>query len=224
MGLMRLSNPGRTVVIAIVLVGVTSLPTKAFPGPPERVSTSSGQAKQSSNRQPTSTSAKQVVMLIEYRNAQYSFCFSLPESWRGYSIVVDRWKGYSNSDGNVVVQQGPIISIRHPRWTRANPWQDIPIMVFTHAQWRSIQNDEFHIGAAPIGPSELGRGRRYVFALPPRFDFSFPTGYEEVEEILRSNPLRGGCQTRGDQHEEKIRDKVPRSSAMVGANSASNKT
>jgi len=79
MGLMRLSYPGRTVIIAIVLVGVTSLPTKAFPGPQERVTIPSGQTKQSSNRQPTSTPAKQVGMLIEYRNAQYGFCFSLRE-------------------------------------------------------------------------------------------------------------------------------------------------
>jgi len=200
MGLMPLSNPSRTVIIAIVLVGVTSLPTKAFPGPQEQVTTPSGQTKQSSNRQPTSIPAKHVGMLIEYRNAHYGFCSSLPESWQGYSIVIERWKGYANSDGDVVVQHGPIISIRHPRWTRANPRQDIPIMVFTHAQWRFIQNDEFHVGAAPIGPSALGHDRRHVFALPPRFDFSFPTGYEEVEQILKSTPLRGECQSRGDQH------------------------
>ena len=44
-------------------------------------------------------------------------------------------------------------------------------------------------GAAPINPSELGRNKRYVFALPPRYNFAFPTGYEEVEEILEGKPL-----------------------------------
>ena len=63
-------------------------------------------------------------------------------------------------------------------------------MVFTLAQWDSLQQDKFHIGAAPIGPSELGRNTRYVFALPARYNFAFPTGYEEVEKILEDNPLK----------------------------------
>lgn len=200
-GLMRLSNPGQTVIIAIVLVGITGLPTKAFLGPQKQVPTPSGQTKDSSSRQPEPTPARQPGTSIEYRNAQFGFCFSLPEGWQGYSIRVDRWEGYTyGSHGYGVVQQGHTVSIRHPQWTSANPRQDIPIMVFTRAQWGSLQRGEFLVSAAPIGPSELGRNRRYVFALPPRFDYAFPTGYEEVEQILRSKPLRGGCQARGDQH------------------------
>jgi hypothetical protein len=53
-----------------------------------------------------------------------------------------------------------------------------------------MQKDEFHIGAAPINPSELGRNATYVFALPARYNYAFPTGYEEVDEILKGNPLR----------------------------------
>jgi hypothetical protein len=143
--------------------------------------------------------AKPAEASIEYRNAAYGFCFSLPESWHGYSIVADQWKGYSNDGQGEVVQQGPIVSIRHPHWTRENPRQDIPIMVFTLAQWRSLQKDQFHVSAAPIGPNELGRNRRYVFALPPRFDFAYPAGYEEVEQILGSKPLHGACPAVRDQ-------------------------
>jgi hypothetical protein len=36
-----------------------------------------------------------------------------------------------------------------------------------------------------------------VFALPARYNYAFPTRYEEVEKILSSNPLHGGCQARG---------------------------
>jgi hypothetical protein len=35
----------------------------------------------------------------------------------------------------------------------------------------------------------LGRNNRYVFALPARYNFAFPEGYEEVEKILESKPL-----------------------------------
>jgi hypothetical protein len=83
-----------------------------------------------------------------------------------------------------------MISIRHPQWTAKNPRQDIPIMIFTITQWDSLQQEKFHIGAAPIGPSELGHNTKYVFALPARYNFAFPTGYEEVESILKSNPLQ----------------------------------
>jgi len=63
-------------------------------------------------------------------------------------------------------------------------------MVFTLAQWDLLQQDKFHIGAAPIGPSELGRNTSYVFALPARYNFSFPIGFEEVEKILENKSLQ----------------------------------
>jgi hypothetical protein len=63
-------------------------------------------------------------------------------------------------------------------------------MVFTLEQWNSLQQEKFHIGAAPIGPSELGRNNSYVFALPARYNFSFLKGYEEVESILNTHPLQ----------------------------------
>jgi hypothetical protein len=134
----------------------------------------------------TSTQEQQQII---YTNTQYGFSFSLPVSWKGYQIIESKWEG--NPAGSVIIiEQGPIISIRNPKWTSANPYQDIPIMVFTLAQWDSLQQNKFYIGAAPIGPSKLGRNTGYVFALPARYNFAFPTGYEEVEKILESNPLK----------------------------------
>ncbi|HYE11610.1 MAG TPA: hypothetical protein VEF53_15710 [Patescibacteria group bacterium] len=128
---------------------------------------------------------------IVYQNTEYGFNFSLPESWKDYSIIYEKWEGISQEDQQAgkTVEAGPIISIRHPQWTTQNQRQDIPIMVFTLNQWNSLQKEEFHIGAAPIGPSELGRNSKYVFALPARYNYAFPIGYEEVEDILKSNPL-----------------------------------
>ena len=129
---------------------------------------------------------------IEYKNTQYGFNFSLPLSWNNYKIIVDKWEGLSigDSQGEKVVETGPMILIRHPLWTKEKPRQDIPIMVFTISQWNKLTNDEFHIGAAPIGPSELARNNLYVFALPARYNFAFPTGYEEVENILKNKPIK----------------------------------
>ncbi|MGE5381310.1 MAG: hypothetical protein ACM3NT_09635 [Methylocystaceae bacterium] len=130
---------------------------------------------------------------IVYDNTQYGFRFCLPESWKGYQIITGQWEGLaqdSSGQGERVVQTGPLISIRHPQWTSQNPRQDIPIMVFTLQQWDALQRDEFHIGVAPIGPSELGRNSRYVFALPARYNFAFLPGYKEVEAILNCHPLQ----------------------------------
>jgi hypothetical protein len=197
-GVVRLPNSARIIILAFILVGVTELSTSVFPEPQERAPEPSGQSQPSSSQQSTSPPATQVGAAIEYRNKQYGFCFCLPQGWRKFSIKIDQWKGYSNGpEGDAVTQRGPLISLRHPRWTQANPRQDIPIMVFTLTQWASLQREDFHVSAAPIGPSELGRNRRYVFALPPRFDWAFPTGYEEVEQILSASPLRAGSRPSG---------------------------
>jgi hypothetical protein len=127
-----------------------------------------------------------------YKNTQYGFKFSLPASWKGYSIVNSKWDGLAiaGESGEKVIETGPIITIRDPKWTKQAPKQDIPIMVFTINQWNSLQQEAFHIGAAPIGPSKLGQNNSYVFALPARYNFSFPPGYEEVEKILEGKPLQ----------------------------------
>ncbi|MBY0122119.1 hypothetical protein [Bacillus sp. S/N-304-OC-R1] len=123
---------------------------------------------------------------IVYVNDKYGFHFKLPVSWKDYSVVEDEWVGEANGK---VIEKGPMLLIRHPEWTSEHPRQDIPIMIFTIDQWESIKAEKFHIGAAPIGPKELARNEKYVFALPARYNFAFLPGYEEVEEIVESNPI-----------------------------------
>jgi hypothetical protein len=126
-----------------------------------------------------------------YQNKQYGFSFQLPVSWTGYTVISDQWKGFAiDTSSDVPSETGTLLSIRHPRWTLEDPRQDIPIMVFTRSQWNALQQGEFSVGAAPVGPRELGRNSQYVFALPARYNFAFPTGYEEVEEILENESLK----------------------------------
>jgi hypothetical protein len=130
----------------------------------------------------------QPTKLIEYQNTEYGFSFSLPVSWKGYSIITDTWRGYSNGNSDITVEQGPIISIRNPFWTSENPYQDIPIMVFTITQWNSLQQGEYSVSAGGIY-TELGRNAKYVFALYSRYNFAVLPGMEDVKTILESNPL-----------------------------------
>ncbi|MGB4608622.1 MAG: stalk domain-containing protein [Sedimentibacter sp.] len=126
---------------------------------------------------------------LVYHNKDYGIYFTLPKSWIGYSVIEGKWEGLSLTESKEN-QSGPIIYIRHPEWTEKTPRQDIPVMVFTQDQWKSLNNMEFSVGAAPIGPSKLGENTTYVFALPARYNYEFMTGFEEVEEILENNPLQ----------------------------------
>ena len=42
----------------------------------------------------------------------------------------------------------PIITIRHPLWTTSAPREDMPVMIFTPAQWALIQSEKMSAGAA----------------------------------------------------------------------------
>ncbi|HZW82322.1 MAG TPA: M56 family metallopeptidase, partial [Candidatus Deferrimicrobium sp.] len=153
--------------------------------------TDSQQNTDANTTTPSTSSSSTAANSIVYQNTQYGFSFALPESWKGYSIQSSPWQGLAmtGQNGETIVETGTIVSIRNPKWTSKNPRQDIPIMVFSIGQWNSLQQGVFHIGAAPVGPSELGRNNSYVFALPARYNFAFLPGYEEVETILGSHPV-----------------------------------
>lgn len=128
---------------------------------------------------------------VVYTNQELGFSFTLPPDFQGYSILTSEWKGddIKNTGKKARVFRGQQVTIRDPRWTKQVPRQDIPIMAFTLEQWNQLQNGEFAVGAAPVNPSEMGRNAKYVFALPARYNYAFPEGYEEVQTILDRNPL-----------------------------------
>jgi hypothetical protein len=140
------------------------------------------------------TEKAQPAKSVVYTNQHYGFAFTLPKSWKGFSILVSDWSGFGPRD-NEMKEHGPEFTIRHPLWTEADPRQDIPIMVFTHAQWDESEKNQIIVSAAPIGPSELGRNKKFVFALPPRYNYAFPDGFQEVDEIMRRKPLRAFNET-----------------------------
>ena len=156
-----------------------------------QVSTSA-QAAQDQTSKPAKVSTP-----VVYRNAQYGFCFLLPESWKGYTIVTEQWQGTVFSSGQVV--HGPQLLIRHPGWTEQSPYEDIPIMVFTPGEWQQVVKVEMSVSAAPIGPAELGYNSHYVFALPPRYNFDALTGWQEVDQLINQHSLQAPCGNRSTQ-------------------------
>lgn len=135
--------------------------------------------------EPTATSTTSVM----YRNSDFGFTFSLPDSWKGYSIVNNTWEGNPLA-ATGTKQTGPKLLIRNPKWTSVLPYEDIPVMVFSLSQWNSYVAGDFGVSAAPIYATELGRNNLYVFALPARWDFDYSEGYVEAQNIVKSNPLK----------------------------------
>lgn len=130
---------------------------------------------------------KEIVKpIVNYNNSQYGFEITLTDSWQGYSIISDIWNGELLNTPNTKYQ-GPKILIRNPKWTEERHWQDIPILVFTPAEWKLIQDENLGISAAPIGPSKLAENANYVFALPPRWlGFTDDLGQDDAAEIVKT--------------------------------------
>ena len=146
----------------------------------------SGEGTSSSVSSPTlpGAAATAASSTVSYLNNEYGFTFTLPASWQGFTIVTSAWTGYTTPP-----QHGPILSIRNPLWATSTPTQDIPIMVFTLPEWSAVSAGTMPVGAAPIPPSELGQNAEYVFALPARYNYAYPSDWQEVQSIVQNGPL-----------------------------------
>jgi len=118
---------------------------------------------------------------VSYVNAEYGFRFDLPDDWKGFSIEVGHW-----GSGD---ETGPFLRIRNPRYTNTEPTEDIPIMIFTHREWKRVVGGDLVVSAAPFPPSEIAGNSRYVFALPPRWNYEELDGVEQVGKILAGKPM-----------------------------------
>jgi len=169
-----------TIIFIIVLIGVVGYFTL--------VKKESSITKNPIQTEPLKTET------LNYTNTEYGFSIALPITWKGYTIVLDKWNGQVLDDKGTTEKatklEGPKIFIRHPLWTIDDPRQDIPIMIFTPAQWELVVAEKLSLGAAPIGPSELGRNANYIFALPARYNFAFQIGFEEVQQIIDSKSFK----------------------------------
>jgi len=125
------------------------------------------------------------ILPLRYRNAQYSFTFFLPASWRGYSVLVEQCE--ANERDSVVPERGPKFVFRHPQWKAGDPYQDIPIMVFTRSQWESTHHGEDAAGAGGL-IYEVGHNHKYVFGIHGRFNADDSVhGWKEATYVVERN-------------------------------------
>jgi hypothetical protein len=130
---------------------------------------------------------------VRYHNAQYDLTFFLPASWRGYSVLIDRLddEQYSPAkDKEVIMAHSPMIMLRNPQWQTNAPYQDIPILVFTHAQWDAVHRDGLWPSCFAGGViDELWHNQKYVFAMNSR-TFGFADDlkcWKETADVVEQN-------------------------------------
>ena len=127
---------------------------------------------------------------VVYHNAEYDFTFFLPASWRGCSVLLQRWDALDGPQSKVT-DHGPVIVLRHPNWKAGAPYQDIPIRVFTRGQWKDGEGPP-GIDAGGVN-YEIAHNAKFVFAIWSRFNWeeSFQ-GWEEAGAIVQRNQTANG--------------------------------
>ena len=118
---------------------------------------------------------------VSFISAQYGFRFDLPDDWRGFCVLQSHW-------GLPSEENGPVLILRSPEYTEDDPHEDIPIMIFTHQQWKKIVRGDLLVSTA-FPPEEIGRNTRHVFGIVWRDFNDNRTGYKEVFAILQNHPM-----------------------------------
>src|SRR5665648_727921 len=100
-----------------LVVGCSSLTNPINPPDGQNQGDPIAKSPQTDPATPNSPSSSTDAKSIVYQNTQYGFSFKLPVSWKGYSIEDSQWEGQAVQQSSQVVETGPIISIRDPKWT-----------------------------------------------------------------------------------------------------------
>lgn len=130
---------------------------------------------------------------IIYHNAKYNFTFFLPADWKGYSVLMQEWSAELESvDYQKVIgmERGPMIVLRNPRWKADQPYQDIPILVFTHSQWNAVIPQRLFVGAGG-SDYEISHNAKFVFGINSHFNWGELKGWEEAGKIVQQNAAAG---------------------------------
>jgi hypothetical protein len=121
-----------------------------------------------------------------YDSKECGLAVFLPATWQGYSVLIQQWDSETG--------HGPMITLRHPRWKARAPYQDIPILVFTRAQWDSLHQGQLWPSLYTGGVMyEMWHNQEYVFGISSRYNAADDVqGWKEVAWIVEQNQAAHG--------------------------------
>jgi hypothetical protein len=122
---------------------------------------------------------------VLYYNSQYNFTFWLPASWHSHSELIQQWEGDTHLPAEK--ERGPMIVLRHRHWKADDPYQDIPILVFSRKQWSGMHDGQFFVGVGGVW-EEIGHNSHYVFGISSRFNANDAVkGWSEATDAVERN-------------------------------------
>lgn len=122
-----------------------------------------------------------------YRNEQYGFKMTFPDSWKGFTVTEDTWKGSLTTGPGLGNEYGGTKFVfNNPQRTAQEKWQDIPIMVFTPDVWEMVVNGKVRASSLEDLPEKIGENQDLVFATPPRWTYDNDFGVEEAIAIVKT--------------------------------------
>jgi hypothetical protein len=129
---------------------------------------------------------------LRYHNARYGLTFFLPASWRDYSVSIQQLEDTTYSpaeDKQILVGHTAMITLRHPRWQASAPYQDVPILAFTRAQWDALHHGGLWPSLFAGGTmDELWHSQEHVFAMSSRYAFDDSVReWKEAADIVERN-------------------------------------
>jgi hypothetical protein len=121
-----------------------------------------------------------------YDNKEFGLVVFLPAAWQGYSVLIQQWDSETG--------HGPMITLRHPQWKASAPYQDIPILVFTRAQWDFLHQGKLWPSLYAGGVMNvLWHNQTSVFGISSRYNATDDVkGWNEVVEIVERNHAAHG--------------------------------
>jgi len=122
----------------------------------------------------------------EYLNDEYNFAIYLPKDWEGLTVSRSQETGDKDLDElfNKIDEEFLVVNIRHPKWTKEEPYQDISIAIFRANEWNENVSDAVE-GDFDLLPLNIpGGGYEYVLRSNPTAYKSSLKGYSEVMEII----------------------------------------
>lgn len=161
------------IISILLLIGICLILGFLFYGKPKSV------------QAPASDVLNQETSFEVYKNDTYGFEMTFPITWKNYSAIKGYWQGNFTKEQGMAV--GPMLTFRNPNWKENEHWQDIPVMIFAYDAWELVEKEEISLGAAPVGPSEIGRNAKWIFATPARwYGFTSDKGQEEAVAIVKT--------------------------------------
>jgi|GEM_PF-3277656 hypothetical protein len=123
---------------------------------------------------------------FEYLNDEYHFGIYLPKEWQGLQVLKEQKTGNKNWDElfSKIDKNYTVLNIRHPKWTKEMPYQDISFVIFRTKEWNKNLDDAIHGNYDLLPPTVPGGDTIYVIRLNPTAYNNTLIGYEEVLKLI----------------------------------------